>query len=97
MPDFKESKEAFASQMIAAARTLLQLADDLDALNAAFGVHGFQPGGANQFVDGDFAVNNKHLTASIVADTMFAIGTIDGNLTTGIRNSLRECIPGAIP
>jgi len=97
MADFTASKETFASQMIAAARTLLQLSDDLDALNAAYSVHGFNSGGAHQFIDEDFAVNNKHLTAAIVADAMFAIGTIDGDLTTGIRNSLRECIPGAIP
>ena len=95
--DVTVSKEQFANQMIAAARELLNLANDLDNLNAAFNVHGFNGGGANQYVDSDFNQNNKHLTAAIVADVMFAVGTIVGDLDTGIRNSLREAIPGAIP
>lgn len=97
MADFSGSKQDFANQMIAASRSLLQLADDLDNLNAAFSVHGFDSGGANPYVDGDFSVNNKHLTAAIVFDVMFAIGTVDGSLTTGLRNALRECIPGGLP
>ena len=97
MPNFAQSKETFANQMIALCRQALQLADDLDALNAAFSVHGFQSGGANEFVDGDFATTNQHLTAAIVADAMFAIGTVDSALTTGIRNSLREAVPGGLP
>ena len=97
MANFAGSKQDFANQMIAAARALLNLADDLDNLNASFSVHGFNSGGANAFTDGDFAVNNQHLTAAFVNDAMFAIGTIDGALTTGIRNSLREVIPGGIP
>ena len=97
MANFAASKQDFANQMIATARALLNLADDLDNLNAAFSVHGFNSGGPNQFIDGDFTTNNTSLTAAIVNDVMFAIGTLDGNFTTGIRNSLRECIPGAIP
>ena len=91
------SKEQFANQMIATARQLLNLADGLDNLNAAFNVHGFNSGGANEYVDADFSQTNKHLTAAIVEDVMFAIGTIVGDLNTGIRNSLREGIPGGIP
>ena len=97
MADFSGSKQDFANQMIAASRAALQLLEDLEALNAAFSVHGFESGGANQFVDGDFAVNNKHLTATIVFDVMFAVGTIVGEVDAGQRNALRECIPGGLP
>lgn len=97
MADFSGSKQDFANQMIAASRTMLNLADDLDNLNAAFNVHGFNSGGPNEYVDGDFAVNNEHLTATFVNDAMFAIGTIVSDLSTGVRNSLREVIPGGIP
>ena len=97
MADVTISKETFANQMIALAREILNRLDDMDNLNDAAGVHGFLSGGPNAFTDGDFASNNTHLTASIVFDTMFAIGTLDAAATAGIRNSLRECIPGGIP
>lgn len=97
MADFSGSKQDFANQMIAAARSFLSVVEDFDALNAAFSVHGFQSGGANEYVDGDFAVNNQHLTAAIVFDVMFSIGTILGEVNTGQRNALRECIPGGLP
>ena len=97
MADVTQSKQIFASQMIALAREILNRLDDMDNLNSAFGVHGFSAGGANPFTDGDFATNNTHLTASIVADVMFARGTLDGAATEGVRNALRSCIPGGIP
>jgi hypothetical protein len=97
MADFTGSKENFASQMISASRTLLTVIEDMDALNAAFSVHGFNDGGANEYQDADFNVNNKHLTAAIVFDVMFSIGTILGEVDTGQRNALRECIPGGLP
>lgn len=97
MADFSGSKQDFANQMIASARSMLSVLEDFDALNQAFSVHGFQAGGANQFVDTDFSVNNKNLTAGIVNDVMFSIGTILGEVNTGQRNSLRECISGGLP
>ena len=97
MANVTASKDTFAAQMIALARQVLILADQMDNLNSAFSVHGFNDGGAHEFQDGDFSVNNTHLTKAIVDDTMFAIGTIDAALTTGVRNSLRECIPGGLP
>lgn len=97
MADFSGSKQDFANQMIAAARSFLSIVEDFDALNQSFSVHGFEDGGANEYQDADFSVNNKHLTASIVFDVMFAIGTILGEVDTGQRNALRECIPGGLP
>lgn len=97
MADFSGSKQAFANQLIAASRAFLNAIEDFDALNAAFSVHGFQSGGANQFVNTDFTVNNEFLTAAFVFDAMFAIGNILSEVNTGQRNSLREVIPGGIP
>jgi hypothetical protein len=97
MANYATSKQTFANQMQDLVGQLLRLADQMDDLNAAYSVHGFNSGGANEFVDGDFDVQNTHLTATIVADVMFAIGTIDGDMSTGIRNSLRECLVGGLP
>lgn len=95
MADMTDSKLMFANQMQQVVAPLLKIAQQLDKLNASFSVHGFQTGGANAFADGDFTINNQHLTAQIVNDVMFAIGTIVTDLSTGVRNSLRECLPGA--
>jgi len=97
MANITASKDTFASQMVALARQVLNLASQIDNMNAAFSVHGFNDGGANTFQDADFSANNTHLTKQIVDDVMFAIGTIDAALTTGVRNSLREAVPGGIP
>ena len=95
--DVTASKEQFASQMIATARAALALIEDMESLNATFSVHGFESGGANEFVDGDFNINNKHLTAGIVFDVLFSMGTILGEIDGGQRNALRECVPGGLP
>lgn len=97
MADYSQSKQTFADQMQAVAKSLLLLAEQIDDLNASFSVHGFNSGGPHEYVDGDFTTANQHLTAAIVDDVMFALGTVDGALTTGIRNSLRECIAGGLP
>lgn len=95
--DLTAAKQQFANDMVALARETLQLVQKLDYLNAAFSVHGFQAGGKNAFTDGDFGTQNTQLSASIVNDVMFALGTLDADATTGIRNSLLECIPGGQP
>lgn len=97
MPNYARSKQTFADQMQQLASTLLSLAEQIDDLNACYSVHGFNTGGANAYVDADFDVTNTHLTAAIVADVMFALGTVDGAVTAGIRNSLRECLAGGLP
>lgn len=97
MPDVTQSKKDFCDQMIDISRRALNLIEDMDAINAAFSVHGFQQGGPNQFTDADFKVFNAHLTASIVFDVLFSIGTITAEINTGQRNALRECIPGGLP
>lgn len=97
MADYTQSKQTFADQMQAVAKSLLTLAEQVDDLNACYSVHGFNSGGANAYTDADFSTANTHLTAAIVGDVMFALGTVDGALTTGIRNSLRECIAGGLP
>lgn len=96
MADYTQSKQNFAGQMQAVATQVLRLAAQITELNAAYSVHGFQPSGANAFTNQDFTTTNPHLSAAIVADTMFAIGTLDQALTTGVLNSLRECLPGGI-
>lgn len=96
MADFTQSKQVFASQMQTVAEQLLQIAEQLDELDAAYGVHGFAANGAHPIVDGDFATSNTHLSAAICADVMFAIGTVSGALTTGVKNSLRECLLGGL-
>lgn len=96
MADYTASKALFAQQMVALAQQILRDAAAMDNLNACYSVHGFNNGGVNQFVDADFttASGDSQLTAQIVQDVMFAVGTIVGTLTPGVRNSLRECIPG---
>lgn len=99
MPDVSQSKKLFCEQMIDISKRALNIIEDMDAINAAFSVHGFQQGGPNQFTDADFKpfINLSHLTAAIVFDVLFSIGTIVGEINTGQRNSLRECIPGGLP
>lgn len=98
MANVADSKQVFAQQMIAMARQLLLLAEQMDDINACFSVHGFNSGGSNAFQDSDFGTgSNQHLTAAIVDDTMFAIGIIVGAISNGVRNSLRECLPGGLP
>lgn len=97
MADQTQSKTLFLDQMIATARQLLLLFDQVDALNAAFSVHGFSTGMKDAFQDADLSAAHAHLTPNVIADTMFAIGTLDASATTGLRNSLRECIPGGLP
>lgn len=91
------AKAQFAADMVALARQTLLLVQHLDYLNQSYNVHGFQSGGANAFVDSDFTTNNTQLSASIVGDVMFALGTLSTDATTGIRNSLLECVPGGQP
>lgn len=95
--DQSASKEVFVQQLIAASRLFLQTMQQFSDLNDAAGVHGFNQGGANQFVDSDFQVNNTHLSAQNVFDALFAIGNILGEVTSGQENALREVIPGGIP
>lgn len=97
MPHVEQSKKLFCDQMIDISKKLLALIGDMDNLNAAFSVHGFQDKGAQQFVDSDFNVFNTHLTAVIVFDVLFSIGTITNEINTGQRNALRECVPGGLP
>lgn len=97
MADFTGSKEDFANQMVATARAFLAVIEDFDALNQAFSVHGFQSGGANEYQDADFNTSNKQLTAAIVFDVMFAVGTVLGEVDAGQRNAFRECISGGLP
>lgn len=95
--DLTAAKQQFSADMVALARETLQLMQKLDYLNASYNVHGFQSGGKNQFVDGDFTTNNQQLSAQIVSDVMFALGTLATDATSGVRNSLLECIPGGQP
>jgi hypothetical protein len=97
MADFSASKQDFCNQMIALERTVLTAIEDMEALTAALAAHGFNSGGPNQFVDGDFSVNNKHLTAAIVNDVMFAFANIAPSISTGQRDALRKGIPGGLP
>lgn len=101
MADLTVSKQTFADQMQAIAKSVLLLAAQLDNLNGSFNVHGFNSGGANQFVDGDFTTSNQHLSAQVVNDVMFAIAVLldpnTGQLRESVLNSLRECIVGGLP
>ncbi len=97
MADFSGSKAEFSDQMIALERALLTAIEDMEAMTAALSAHGFDSGGANAFVDGDFAVNNKHLTAAIVNDVMFAFANIAPAISAGQRDALRKGIPGGLP
>jgi hypothetical protein len=95
--DLTASKETFASEMIDLAREVLSLAQKLDYLDQAYGIHHFAPGDTNGFVDADFSATHTQLTAAIVADTMFALGTVANAISGGVRGSLLECLPGGQP
>ena len=95
--DYTEKKLQFITEMIGLADRLLLAAEDCSAMDAAYNVNGFIPGGANAIGDADFLIQNKHLTAAQVADIMFAIGTINNSMTPGILNSLRKALYGGLP
>ena len=91
------SKEQFANQTIKVARAMLSVLEDMESLNSTFSVHGFQSGGANEYVDGDFNLANTHLTANIMFDAIFAMGTILSEIDGGQRNALEATISGGLP
>jgi hypothetical protein len=97
MANFTEKKLQFITDMIGLADRLLLSAEDCEAMDHAYSVNGFNPGGANAFGDADFNIQNKHLTAQSVADIMFAIGTVNNALTPGIKDSLRKALLGGLP
>lgn len=97
MADYTAKKEQFASQMITTADTALTLAEDLEALDAAYSVNAFNTGAANAYVDADFDASNRHLTATAVADIMYAIGILKGAFTAGIKDALRKALMGGLP
>lgn len=95
--DLTLSKKQFADDMQQVSRLFLQVKEKLHAMDEAYSVHGFNSG-PNAFVDADFNETNKHLSASIVQDAMFAIGTIDAAIeSAGIEPALRNCLPGGLP
>jgi hypothetical protein len=97
MANFSQKKQEFAAQMIATADQALLLAQRVEALDAAYNVNAFNAGAANAFVDADFNEANRHLTATAVADVMFALGTLNAALTDGVKNSLRKALTGGLP
>lgn len=97
MPNFVNKRQEFAGEMIALSSALLTALDDCDNLDAAYSVNGFNSGGANEFEDEDFGGVNTHLSASIVADVMFALGTLRAAATEGLRDALRKALPGGLP
>lgn len=96
MADFTGSKEDFSNQTVAICRQLVSLNADLVNLNAAYSIHGFNVGGPNAIVNADFTNSNKHLTATIVADALFAIGGAASALAP-LLAALRNAIPGGLP
>ena len=96
MADFTEKKLQFITEMIQLADRLLLAQEDCEAMDVAYSTNGFNPGGANAFGDADFNVQNKHLTAAIVADIMFAIGTANTALTN-VRVNLIKALSGGLP
>jgi hypothetical protein len=95
--DLTQKKTQFSNDLVSFASRLILAAEDIDSLVAAYSVNHFAVGDTQQIVDGDYAIQNTHLSQSIVADVMFALGTLQSALTVGIRNSLREAIPGGLP
>jgi len=97
MANYSQKKQEFAAQMIATADQALLLKQRVEALDAAYNVNAFNAGAANAFVDADFNESNRHLTAAAVADVMFALGTINTAMETGLLNSLRKALTGGLP
>ena len=96
MADFTAKKLQFATEMIQLADRLLLAQEDCEAMDVAYSTNGFNPGGAHAFSDSDFNVQNRHLTAAIVQDVMFAIGTANTAIVN-LRVNLIKALPGGLP
>lgn len=96
MADFTEKKLQFITEMIGLADRLLLAQEDCEAMDVAYNTNGFNAGGANAFTDADFTVQNKHLTAAIVADVMFSIGQANTAIVN-LRVNLIKALSGGLP